>query len=393
MSKTKLRWPDSCTPGACSVLVWLGGCRKRWDDGENQDLGGKWPADTRHNLIPPQPLGFFTSDLFDLFRESERGALVELVRLYLPEREAECTALTLKPCTSDDAAMLQEMQNIGVVVVPRLQATHGLNGNDAAQLLGGFACALPIYPTQLPGFSEVDYTEVREFGSWELTITATLSPVAVDGNGDPVHTREVADADCKRFGRYKDGVFLDSTRHLTFIVQAKLRGKASYDSEVPTLGVCCERVWCSKDKLASRNALFGSQRQPLTGTDATEWVVSEALLPSEYEEALNQHSLCTMISRKAPTAVVPLERMDAPAYVGQDHIFSPSRGELQKIATAWDSSDVLGDESCAAFELYRFEVHTLKPTASPYLESYSASTYGDLGAKWSECAFLEIAGC
>ena len=55
-----------------------------------------------------------------MFRESERGALVDLVRLYLPEREAECTALTLKPCTSADTTMLQNICD-SLVIVPRLE--------------------------------------------------------------------------------------------------------------------------------------------------------------------------------------------------------------------------------------------------------------------------------
>ena len=391
MTKIKLRWPTMSARGSCSVLVWLGGCRKRWH-AASEDLIDKWPLAKRHGFeCAPEPLGFFSSDLFDLFRENERGALADIVRLYLPEREAECNALTLKPCTHNDRGLLQEVcQDEMLLIAPRLRV-DGLMRRDAAQLLGGFAFALPILPTQIQHYCDPEWSHSLVFGSWEITVTATL---ALTDN----RIRHLPDVQCKRIVSAVDSddphAFIASRRSLTFVFEAKALEIAMYDSQMPLIGVFChEHALPPKAKLASRNAFFGSKRKRVGERDCTESLTSEPLSPSEYEGAIEQHGLRTFGIHDELKAVVPLASMDAPARILTTTLHPPSPADMQKIATAWDNSDVLGDDSCDAFEIFHFELHTLKPTASPYLESYSKERYGDAGARWAECAYLEIAGC
>ena len=83
--------------------------------------------------------------------------------LYLPEREAECNALTLKPCTHSDRGLLQEVcqeinERSALLITPRLNL-DGLTLRDAAQLLGGFALALPILPTQIQGYCDPEWSQ------------------------------------------------------------------------------------------------------------------------------------------------------------------------------------------------------------------------------------------
>lgn len=396
----KLRWPTttaggSCTPGSCALLVWLGGCHRRWKYVPD-DLDEAWPPDVRHVVRwpappPPQPLGFFSSDVFDMFREDRRDALADLVRLYLPEREAECNALTLKSCTSDHAGMLQDLclapPDETMILVPRLmRPCQGRLINQGGTLLGGFAIAMPVLPVQL--FDYVDHTtqthELR-FGIWEVTVTVSLPPCTKH--------RDVAGVDCERLVNDEcEAGFITGARTPIFIFNAHLNGNASYDIQVPLLGVkCCQPPHGSNSKLATRNAFFGPSRKPIADEcDITEQLVSESLSPSQYKDVLKKYGVPNLDTH-CSSVVVPLQSMHPyTALKPLRGIPECSDADLKRIAKAWDKSDALGDESCAAFEIFQFELHALKPEMSPFLEAYDKGLYGD--PAWAEFGYLEIAG-
>lgn len=334
--------------------------------------------------VPP-PFGFFSAEVLDLFRPQNKEVLAAIVRLFLPEYEADCDALTLTQCDPSDEDKLYHLVKHQLVAIPKMVLSDIDDDDcDVDQLLGSFCVAIPIFNVIGPSFlsrGRWSHTVEVKVDCWTLSVRLTVS-------SRRSHTSTTVPASfvpSERHPRRSKFTLGDFVMNAT--ISASLHGEAARQSQLPLLGVRFRLK--SEDLLPLRNAFFGEERKAVKANAYTPCGVSEFVPKAQYDDTMNRlqgqsgslHALAAHTYGGGPLT----------CYGGS--VCIDDLEALQSVARASDLSDRFGAECCSACWWLHFELHALKPTFVPPLAPFDFSGLdgGKLTGRAAEFAWLDIA--